>query len=200
MLRNTAGVVVMLVTMSSALAPGIAAGNGDGTGEVDARMQESRELTRQFQQRLKTELEAAIAQGGPVGAIAVCREKAPAIAAELSAASGASVSRTALRVRNPANAPQPWQREAMERFEQRMAAGEPVDKLELFETPDGQGARYMKAIPTGPLCLTCHGSNLAADVQSALRSMYPEDAATGFAVGDLRGAFSVVWPAEAEAP
>jgi hypothetical protein len=200
MLRNTAGVVVMLVTMSSALAPGIAAGNGDGTGEVDARMQESRELTRQFQQRLKTELEAAIAQGGPVGAIAVCREKAPAIAAELSAASGASVSRTALRVRNPANAPQPWQREAMERFEQRMAAGEPVDKLELFETPDGQGARYMKAIPTGPLCLTCHGSNLAADVQSALRSMYPDDAATGFAVGDLRGAFSVVWPAEAEAP
>jgi hypothetical protein len=30
--------------------------------------------------------------------------------------------------------------------------------------------------------------------------MYPEDAATGFAAGDLRGAFSVVWPAEGEAP
>lgn len=200
MLRKSAGVVAMLVTMCSALAPGIAAGNGDGTGEADPRLQQSRELTRQFQQRLKTELEAAIAQAGPVGAIGVCREKAPAIAAELSAASGASVSRTALRVRNPANAPQPWQREAMERFEQRMAAGEPAEKLELFETPAGQGARYMKAIPTGPLCLTCHGSHLAADVQSALREMYPQDAATGFAAGDLRGAFSVVWPAEGEAP
>lgn len=200
MLRKSAGVVAMLVTMCSALAPGIAAGNGDGTGEADTRLQESRELTRQFQQRLKTELEAAIAQAGPVGAIGVCREKAPGIAAELSAASGASVSRTALRVRNPANAPQPWQREAMERFEQRMAAGEPAEKLELFETPAGQGARYMKAIPTGPLCLTCHGSHLAADVQSALREMYPQDAATGFAAGDLRGAFSVVWTAGGEVP
>ncbi|MEZ5444885.1 MAG: DUF3365 domain-containing protein [Gammaproteobacteria bacterium] len=198
--RNLIGVGLMFAAVASALAPGIAAANGDGTGEVDARMQESRELTREFQQRLKTELEAAIAQGGPVGAIAVCRERAPRIAAELSAASGASISRTALRVRNPANAPQPWQREAMERFEQRMAAGEPADRLELFETPDGQGARYMKAIPTGPLCLTCHGSHLAADVQSALREMYPQDAATGFAAGDLRGAFSVVWPAEGEAP
>jgi hypothetical protein len=200
MLREAAGGLLLLVAACSALAPGIAAGNGDGTGEVDARLQESRELTRQFQQRLKTELETAIAQGGPVGAIAVCREKAPAIAAELSAASGAQVSRTALRVRNPANAPQPWQREAMEQFQQRMATGEPADKLELYETPAGQGARYLKPIATGPLCLTCHGSNLAADVQAALRGMYPEDAATGFAAGDLRGAFSVVWPAEGEAP
>jgi len=196
--RNLIGAALMLAAVFSALAPGIAA--GDGAGEVDARLRESRELTRQFQQRLKTELETAIAHGGPVAAIATCRERAPAIAAELSAASGASVSRTAMRVRNPANAPLPWQREAMARFEQRMAAGEPADKLELFETPAGEGARYLKAIPTGPLCLTCHGGNLAADVRSALRDMYPQDAATGFAAGDLRGAFSVVWPAETEAP
>lgn len=200
MLRKAVGGVLLLMAACSALAPGIAAGNGDGTGEVDARLQESRELTRQFQQRLKAELEAAIAQGGPVGAIAVCREKAPAIAAELSAGSGARVSRTALRVRNPANAPQPWQRDVLLRFQDRMAAGEAADGLESLETPAGEGARYMKAIPTGPLCLTCHGSNLAADVQAALRGMYPEDAATGFAAGDLRGAFSIVWPAEGEAP
>jgi hypothetical protein len=199
MLRKGAGVVLMLVTTASALAPGIAAGNGDGDVDAESRLPQSRDLTRQFQQRLKAELEAAIAQGGPVGAIAVCRDKAPAIAQELSAASGALVSRTALRVRNPANAPQPWQREVLLRFQDRMAAGEAADGLESIETPAGEGARYMKAIPTGPLCLTCHGSSLSAEVQSALRSMYPEDAATGFAVGDLRGAFSVVWPAEGEA-
>ncbi len=199
--RNFTGVVLMLVAMASASMPGIASGNGDGdiaTG--DPRLLPSRDLTRQFQQRLKAELEAAIAQGGPVSTIGVCRERAPVIAKELSAASGALVSRTALRVRNRGNTPLPWQRDVLLRFQERMAAGEPADGLEWLETPAGEGARYMKAIPTGPLCLTCHGSDLAADVQAALRGTYPEDAATGFAVGDLRGAFSVVWPAEAELP
>lgn len=195
------GVVLMLVAMASGLVPAIAVGNGDGDMAAESsRLTQGRELTRQFQQRLKAELQAAIAQGGPVGAIAACRERAPAIAAELSAASGALVSRTALRVRNPANAPLPWQRVVLLRFQERLAAGEAADGLESLETLPGKGGRYMKAIPTGPLCLTCHGSNLAADVQAALRSMYPEDAATGFSVGDLRGAFSVVWRAEAEAP
>lgn len=197
--QNVTGVVLMLIAAISALAPGIAAGNGDAAAD-DARLRESRELTRQFQRRLQTELEAAIGRGGPVGAIGVCREQAPAIAEELSTSSGARVSRTALRVRNPANAPQPWQRDVLHRFQERMAAGEAADGLEHFETPAGEGARYMKAIPTGPLCLTCHGSNLGADVQAALRGMYPEDAATGFAVGDLRGAFSVVWPAKGDVP
>lgn len=196
---NVTGVVLMLIAAISVLTSGIAAGRGDAAAE-DARLRASRELTRQFQQRLKAELEAAIAQGGPVGAIGVCREQAPAIARELSAAGGARVSRTALRVRDPANTPQPWQRDVLLRFQERMAAGEPADGLEYFETPAGEGARYMKAIPTGPLCVTCHGNNLAADVQAALRGMYPEDAATGFAAGDLRGAFSVVWPEESEAP
>ncbi len=195
------GVVLMLVAMASGLVPAIALGNGDGDMAAErSRLMQGRELTRQFQQRLNAELQAAIAQGGPVGAIATCRERAPAIAAELSAASGTRVSRTALRVRNPANAPLPWQRVVLLRFQERLAAGEAADGLESLETLPGEDVRYMKAIPTGPLCLTCHGSNLAADVQAALHSMYPEDAATGFSVGDLRGAFSVVWRAEAEAP
>ena len=51
--------------------------------------------------------------------------------------------------------------------------------------------RYLKAIPTGPLCLKCHGSDLAPDLAAKLAELYPEDKAHGFAVGDLRGAFSV---------
>jgi hypothetical protein len=35
-------------------------------------------------------------------------------------------------------------------------------------------------------------------VRQALRDQYPADAATGFAVGELRGAVVVDWPAGAE--
>ena len=49
----------------------------------------------------------------------------------------------------------------------------------------------MKAIPTGEVCLKCHGSNVAPDVKAAIGELYPEDQATGFKAGELRGAFSV---------
>jgi hypothetical protein len=65
---------------------------------------------------------------------------------------------------------------------------------------DDGGATYMQAIVTQPLCVACHGTALAPDVASALARLYPSDRATGFAVGDLRGAFVVRWPASHAGP
>jgi hypothetical protein len=53
----------------------------------------------------------------------------------------------------------------------------------------------MRAIPMEPLCTTCHGKTLAPDVAAAIAKAYPNDQATGFEPGQLRGAVSVVWPA-----
>lgn len=52
--------------------------------------------------------------------------------------------------------------------------------------------RYMKAIPTEPVCTVCHGRQLPPTLQQAIAAKYPADAATGFEVGDLRGAVYVV--------
>ena len=49
----------------------------------------------------------------------------------------------------------------------------------------------MKAIPTGGVCLACHGENLAQGVQETITTLYPNDKATGFKSGDIRGAFVV---------
>lgn len=53
--------------------------------------------------------------------------------------------------------------------------------------------RYLKPLTQGPLCMTCHGpkENIPSEVQGILKEKYPEDRATGFLVGDLRGAISV---------
>ena len=162
----------------------------------------SRALVAQLGGELKGELKGAIEQGGPVAAIGVCKERAPAIAARLSQQSGARVSRTALRVRNPANAPDDLQRAVLGQFAEQMAstpAGAAAGPPEaVFEIRGAQGIerRYMRAIPTEALCLTCHGATLSPELAAAIRRDYPADAATGFAQGELRGAFSVVWPAE----
>ena len=52
----------------------------------------------------------------------------------------------------------------------------------------------MKAIPTQEICLQCHGENLHGEVVEQLANHYPHDQATGFAVGDIRGAFTIEVP------
>jgi hypothetical protein len=44
------------------------------------------------------------------------------------------------------------------------------------------------------LCLTCHGENIASEVDAKLKELYPYDQARGFREGDLRGAFTIAKP------
>lgn len=157
----------------------------------------SRELVQQLGGELKGELARALSAGGPVAAIAVCRERAPLIAARLSTQSGASVGRTALRVRNPANAPDALERAVLEQFVEDFAAAQadgPVEAMFEIKRGDGIEHRYMRAIPTEGVCLACHGPSLDPALAAAIARDYPEDAATGFKAGELRGAFTVIWP------
>jgi hypothetical protein len=168
-----------------------------------AWVEQSRQLAMQLGGQLKGELTKAIAEGGPIAAINVCYLRAPEIAAQLSQASGARVGRTALRVRNPSNAPEDLERTVLEQFAADLGSG-PVDRpLEaVFEIRRGDAVerRYMRAIPTDALCLTCHGKTIAPELAAAIARDYPKDQATGFEQGQLRGAFSVVWPAPSLPP
>lgn len=128
---------------------------------------------------LKAELEAAVQDGGPVSALGVCRLKAPEIAKWISEQSGLDVRRTSLKPRNPLNAPKAWQTDVLRTFESRKAAGDDPATLRYSAIVDGE-FRYVKAIPTAPVCLVCHGEALAQDVSAKLAELYPHDQATGF--------------------
>jgi hypothetical protein len=149
-------------------------------------------LAQRYGKRLKGELTQAMAKGGPSAAIEVCSEVAPEIAKDVE--KGWSIGRTALRVRNKANEPDDWERSTLERFAEAMAKGAKPETLEASEEQargERRVFRYMKAIPTEALCLTCHGKDIGADLEAVVRKRYPDDRATGFDLGELRGAFSV---------
>ena len=132
-----------------------------------------------------------------MNAVSVCSEKAPAIAGGISEDKGWEVGRTSLRIRNPGNAPDGWEQKTLEAFEDRRRSGEDLAKMEHSEvvTADGKSVfRYMKAIPAGELCLTCHGKEIASDLAAKLKEVYPEDRATGFSLGEIRGAFTITQP------
>ena len=159
---------------------------------------ESRAMAQALGSELKAELGKAMEKGGPVSAIGVCKSRAPEIAARLSKESGADVRRTALRVRNPANAPDPLEKLLLEQFRVELANGGVELPLQAaFEINRGGMVerRFMQALPMDGVCLACHGSTLDPTVAAAIAREYPEDHATGFAPGELRGAISIIWPA-----
>jgi len=167
----------------------------------DPRVAEAKGLIKEFATTLKGELQAAMKAGGPTQAIKVCQERAPAIAQEISERSGWEVGRTSLKTRNTAlNAPDDWERTVLVKLDERKAAGESAQTLAFFEeTEDADGNtsfRFMKAIPTAQVCLACHGSAITPEVAAAIDAAYPEDQARGYALGDLRGAFSVSKPVD----
>jgi hypothetical protein len=159
-------------------------------------------LADRYQAELLAVLQGAMARSGAVGAIDVCHTQAPTIAARLSADSGARVSRTALRVRNPAAAPDAETRARLETLASAPLDAEGQPRTLVWASGKGSGARvqWLRAIPMKPPCATCHGTNVAPAVKTAIAAKYPVDAATGFADGALRGAFLISWPAEAFAP
>lgn len=173
------------------------AGTGAGRPAAD-RAEEDRIRGRALADRFQKDLSAALMQamrtGGPVKAVSVCADQAPALAQALSREAHARVRRVSLRPRNPQAAPDSTERRVLEAFarQPQQADGRPAEWTE--HAPSGR-VRYMRAIPTGPLCLTCHGPAVAPDVRAAIVARYPRDRATGYAVGEPRGAFSISWRA-----
>ena len=164
----------------------------------DPMTEEAKGLIKEFAGQLQSELKSTMETGGPVEAISVCKDRAPAIAAELSESSGWEVGRTSLKTRNTTlNTPDAWETRVLESFETRLADGQPVDTLtqaEVVEDDGGRSFRFMKAIPTQELCLACHGETIGEPVLKALDEHYPNDRARGFKVGDIRGAFTLSKP------
>jgi Protein of unknown function (DUF3365) len=161
---------------------------------------ESREVVGGLFKQLGGALKKEMGANGPEAAIAVCRDLAPKITNQASLEKGWKVTRVGTRVRNPMiGTPDAWEQATLARFEQRLKAGDKPDNMEhseIVDEPDGRYYRYMKAITVQPVCTVCHGAPEAIPegVKAALAKHYPHDKATGYAVGELRGAFSIKRP------
>ena len=188
---------VLLFTVS-----GMAVAQSTPPSTIDASLvQSTRGIAGELLGQLGQKLKAAMSTDGPVAAVSVCKESAPAIARQLSIANDAKVTRVGTRVRNQnMGIPNAWQKEALTQLEARLAQGEKAADIEYWQVADnGHGKselRYAKAIAVQPQCLSCHGSaqDIAAPLAEKLRIEYPNDQATGYSVGQLRGAVVVTRP------
>jgi hypothetical protein len=140
-----------------------------------------------FKKSLKQALVAGIEEG-PIEAISACRVEAPKLA-EAASTGGIKVGRTSSKLRNPSNAAKLWMQPFLDVYEKDPERREPGAVL-----IDEKTVGYVEPIFVQPLCVTCHGAELAPDLQAKLEELYPDDQATGYVPGDFRGVFWVELP------
>lgn len=140
-----------------------------------------------FKKALKQALLDGLARG-PVEAVETCHLRAPELARE-AAQGGVRVGRASHRLRNPANAPPDWVAPILEAW-----LVEGADRSPRTLALGGGRTGYVEPIFLQPLCVPCHGNDLAPAVAEKIGALYPEDRAVGFSVGDLRGVFWIEVP------
>ncbi len=91
------------------------------------------------------------------------------------------IRRTALKYRNPSNQPDHVDKEVMYRLQT-------VNDGKSLAVDIGSNYRVYKPLQMKKPCLICHGSNISPEIKSMIIKKYPTDLATGFKLGEFRGA------------
>lgn len=154
----------------------------------------SEQAIARFTSEMMAALSHAIQVGGPAEALGVCSVVAPDIAVA-HARDGWFVSRVTTQPRNAGNEADAIERTILERF----SADSTLHFVAQWEDPEAKETfHYYKPIRAQEICMNCHGpeNKLTEGVKAKLAEMYPDDQATGYEVGDLRGMFAVevIWP------
>jgi hypothetical protein len=132
------------------------------------------------------ELTAALDSGDAGAAIAVCKEKAPGVAANIHATYGVQIGRTSHKLRNAANTAPAW----ADPFVADLA-----EDPTYVAGPNGELGALLP-IKLRAECQMCHGPVEGIDegIMAAISEAYPDDQAIGFIEGDLRGWFWIEAP------
>jgi hypothetical protein len=155
----------------------------------------ARQAALAFDNRMKLEiLDRLEREEDPVAVYLAYRDHVSGWAKETGDKLGVDFSRTALRTRNPANAPDEWETNQMELFEFSREAGVDPATMEVAEiVTEGKQKifRWIRPLVMGETCMACHGEEIDARLVTLLSQEYPLDDAVDYLENDLGGAYSV---------
>lgn len=141
------------------------------------------------QKALLMNVAGALKKGGTEYAVEFCNDKAMPITDSLSKQYQVSISRITNQTRNSSNNLKTETDKAVfKSFENNPSL---IDSLVL----EGENYAYYKRINTAlPTCIKCHG-NPESDIEPAtytkIKTLYPNDKATGYSMDELRGLWKI---------
>ncbi|MHC4930882.1 MAG: Tll0287-like domain-containing protein [Planctomycetota bacterium] len=169
---------------------------GDSGVDPGAAHEQAAKAAGALMGALFEELQKSLAEGPPEQAIHVCGGAAQKVTERVRREQGITVRRTSLRVRNPMNAPDAYEKAWLEKAQTRKDIP-PQGESEVVVAEDGhKDLRFMRPVYLAEMCAKCHGSpqEISPAVRVSLAKRYPKDEAVGFKAGDLRGVVSVRVP------
>ncbi|MFC0017854.1 Tll0287-like domain-containing protein [Roseibacillus persicicus] len=170
--------------------------------QEQAVVQQGTAASQALMKTLGGQLKAALQSGGPENALQVCQSVAQPLTAQTSETQArATVTRTASRFRNPLNQPDATDKMVLAEWEKMISQGKELPPHRIFPIDEHQ-ALFYKPIPTEAICLKCHGdpATFSPALAAKIKEAYPQDQATGFQEGDLRGVFRVLVNLEPSLP
>ncbi len=168
--------------------------------ETAQYLSEGKVIVQESFKALSSQLAAAMNEGGVQNAVSYCNLRANPITDSLSKAHNVIISRITLRPRNIENEAVNNDADVLADYMKVMDSGEPMEPFIQSVTRDSI-TYYAPITIISPLCLKCHG-DLGQDIAPAdyelIRSLYPEDKATGYRMNDLRGAWKIEFKKNSE--
>lgn len=145
---------------------------------------------------LSQNLMKALQEGGVRQAVPFCQENAAGLVKPIAEKQGLRIQRVSHKARNPANRANESELALIQTFTQAITEARPFQP-QIVPQPDGSQIFYAPIVIPADACLKCHGipgDTLSQADHDFIRTLYPEDAATGFKLGDLRGLWKVTFP------
>lgn len=186
---------LLILSLLSLVVPGALTAEDESKTDPDAaaRMRAQQIAARGFAE-MSSALSKAIAEGGVSKALPTCHESALHLTEEVAREGGVKLRRVASRHRNPRNAASEDETAVLKDFEESLKTKQPLQPLVRRE--NGRTIVFAPIVLASPLCLKCHGEpgkDIAKPDHDLIQSLYPDDKATGFKLGDLRGMWRVEW-------
>ncbi len=150
-------------------------------------------IATRSQLALSSKLQVAIKSGGVPEAISFCKLNALPVVDSLEKKYNAQIKRVSFQYRNPSDEPDSLEYSLLEAYQFNINEGIEV-KANIQDPHDGYLLFTKPILINNPLCLRCHGEvgkEISPENHQLIVELYPEDKATGYAMNQLRGMWSI---------
>jgi len=153
------------------------------------------DIAKHARAAFQTSLKKAIKSGGMEYAIGFCNTRAMKITDSVSADYKVQIRRLTKKYRNPLNETNKAESEIYKTYILEWLKRENL-KAKIIPNEQGHPV-YYRPIGIQPVCLNCHGVpgvDIPSPLAEKIAHLYPEDKATDFNEGELRGMWAITFP------
>lgn len=160
------------------------------TIDTASYLQKGDSISAIVQKVLLTNVMQAMKSGGSGYAVSFCNEQAMPLTDSLAKAHNCLIQRVSDKYRNPTNKLTAQDQEVWTKIASTATANT------LSGSENGQVVFYKPIKIAMPACLTCHGTagkEMDPKTFEIIKQKYPDDLATGYKEGDLRGMWKITF-------